>query len=292
MSDLGARKLKANASSEEAPIRKSARGSSEEDKAFDMEVDVSAPPWAQHMQNMMMLMMTKMETTTTEISVVKGLAQEAKTDASDAKSIALSTKEDVEAMKKHIASIQQGGSTVLPVPASHKHADNMNDETKNRTLTFGNFPEDTKSEFIIEQISKKLESVKADLEEDGIYAFGKKFATRGAVRFRTEAAMWTYLRSAEAKIQFEVNGTRIYTNRDGNNSEADEARDKAVRKLVRAIIEVEGGDAKAVKELIDTNYRKGIVRYKDLRVGEYMDGQMQLKGEGLRMESKFKALMQ
>ena len=44
--------------------------------------------------------------------------------------------------------------------------------------------------------------------------------------------------------------------------------------------------------LIDANYRKGIVRYKDVRVGEYVDGKMQLKGEAEQLQAHFDKLME
>ena len=47
-------------------------------------------------------------------------------------------------------------------------------DEKQRTVTFGNFPEDTKSEYIIAVIKKKLELVQEELDADGVYAFGKK----------------------------------------------------------------------------------------------------------------------
>ena len=44
--------------------------------------------------------------------------------------------------------------------------------------------------------------------------------------------------------------------------------------------------------MIDANYHKGIVRYKDVRVGEYIDGKMQLKGEAENLQAHFDSLMQ
>ena len=55
---------------------------------------------------------------------------------------------------------------------------------KRRTITFGKFAEDTKSEYIIETIEKLIENFKHDIEYNGIFAYGKKFATMGAVRFK------------------------------------------------------------------------------------------------------------
>jgi hypothetical protein len=48
----------------------------------------------------------------------------------------------------------------------------------------------------------------------------------------------------------------------------------------------EGGDGKATKQDIDADYRKGIVRYKDVRVGEYVSGKMELKGEAVRLKTR------
>ena len=128
--------------------------------------------------------------------------------------------------------------------------------------------------------------------ENGVYAFGKTFATRGAARFKTEDTMWKYLRGNEAKEHFVVDGARINMNRDVRTTPADEARTKAVRKLVRAIIEVEGGNPTKTKYLIDADYRRGIVRYKDIRVGEYKDELMNIKEAGAKYEAKCKLLVE
>ena len=62
---------------------------------------------------------------------------------------------------------------------------------------------------------------------------------------------------------------------------------KVVRKLVRAIIEEEGGSAQT-KAKIDTNCRRGIVRYHDVRMGDLKDGQMELTNSGAKFGTKFK----
>ena len=69
------------------------------------------------------------------------------------------------------------------------------------------------------------------------------------------------------------------------------ARHKAVRKLVRAIIEQEGGNGNDTKRKIDADYRQGIVRYKDVRVGDYLDGKMELKGEAKKSEAQCQQLL-
>ena len=104
--------------------------------------------------------------------------------------------------------------------------------------------------------------------------------------------MWEHLKPDGSPASFQHNGKNIYTNRDVRGSTEDEARTKAVRKLVRTIIERVGTDGSATKALIDANYHKGIVRYKDVRVGEYIDGKMQLKGEAENLQAHFDSLMQ
>eukprot|EP00973_Karenia_brevis_P030425 4194603-Karenia_brevis.AAC.1 len=62
----------------------------------------------------------------------------------------------------------------------------------------------------------------------------------------------------------EFGDLKIYANTDSLHDEHP-AISKSVRKLVRTIIEMNGGNGKAIKEHIDTNYAQGIVWWKDLR---------------------------
>ena len=62
--------------------------------------------------------------------------------------------------------------------------------------------------------------------------------------------------------------------------------------MVRTIIETEGQEPSTTKTFIDADYRKGIVRYKDIRVGEYKDGAMRLLGEAKKLQEKFDILME
>ena len=64
-----------------------------------------------------------------------------------------------------------------------------------------------------------------------------------------------------------------------------------MRKIVRTIIEVQGGNGKDIKAHIDTNYKKGIVWWKEKRVAEWVDGCMVLKGEAEAWKGKFNQLM-
>ena len=54
-----------------------------------------------------------------------------------------------------------------------------------------------------------------------------------------------------------------------------------------------GGDGAKVKEDIDADYKKGIVRYKNVQVGKYVNGTMELKGEGAGdIGTRFNKLME
>ena len=88
-----------------------------------------------------------------------------------------------------------------------------------------------------------------------------------------------------------IDGHTLYANRATKGTSDDQARTKAVRKLVRAIIEEEGGSAQT-KTKIETNYRRGIVWYNDVRMSDFKDGQMELTNNGAKFGTKFKKLME
>ena len=60
----------------------------------------------------------------------------------------------------------------------------------------------------------------------------------------------------------------------------------------KAIIEETRGDGTETKNKIDADYRKGIVRSCDLRIGELVNGEMVLQGEGKKLEARYKKLME
>ena len=123
------------------------------------------------------------------------------------------------------------------------NAANSRTEKKTRTITFGPFAEDTKAAEIIGMINDKVKSVEADIEE--VFAYGKKFAESGAARFTTKEAMWSYMTTNAGDHQHEHNGGKIYCNAvSGGNADDQETtlKVKAMRKVVRAIIEANGGD--------------------------------------------------
>ena len=79
----------------------------------------------------------------------------------------------------------------------------------------------------------------------------------------------------------------------GDRTSETKEREKAVRKLVRVIIEKNGGNGAEVKADIDTNYPRGIVWWKDQRVGQWdnTEQRMVLKGAAVDYQSTFTDLM-
>ena len=201
-----------------------------------------------NIQKMMICMMGKIDGTADEIMEVKTLATNAKNEAAEASTAVNLLRVEVDTIKKDINELQ-----------GRRPGKCEPDDKKRRTITFGRFAEDTKSEYIIETVEKLIENFKQDIEDNGIFAYGKKFATMGAVRFKTEEAMWMYLKHENTSKCMNIDGHMLYVNRATKGTSDDQARTKAVRKLVRAIIEEEGGNALTTKAKIDTNYRRETV---------------------------------
>ena len=75
--------------------------------------------------------------------------------------------------------------------------------------------------------------------------------------------MWEYLTRNKGQHEYQHHGRRLYI-RAGveRGSTDDEKKQKAVRKVVRALIERHGGDGKTVKPRIDAKYAMGAVWWK------------------------------
>ena len=165
-------------------------------------------------------------------------------------------------------------------------------EKRARTVTFKTFPKDTNSTDIktwVDGIIKDVEGV----EES--FAFGRKFAERAGVRFSNTESMWKYMTDNAGSHKHSFKGTDIYCNPDNQaDPKSDSAmRERAVRKVVRAIIETSGGDGTTVKQDIETHYRKGIVWWKEGRVAEWnnADMEMTILPSGTQFQSAFDKLM-
>jgi hypothetical protein len=164
-------------------------------------------------------------------------------------------------------------------------------EKAGRTVTFGQFPKDTKSADVVGFIQTVMKPVEDDIEE--VFAFGRSRAERGAARFKTKESMWNYMSHNRGEHQHKYQDDTIFCNVDsqagGDTEKA--AMEKAVRKVVRTIIEKSGGDGPAIKKLIETDYRRGIVWYREVHVAEWHDGSMGLLGEMQQFADHFTALL-
>ena len=94
--------------------------------------------------------------------------------------------------------------------------------------------------------------------------------------------------------QHEYKGAKGYCNVDSSGCGAESetaAKEKAVRKVVRAIIEADGSDGKAVKHKINARYKKDVVMWEDAMVAEWKNGKMELVGAGTGLREAFEKLM-
>ena len=161
-------------------------------------------------------------------------------------------------------------------------------EEKSRTLYFGKFPE-TKEAIIVQHIEQWTKNVQQDIEET--YAFGK-ISERGATRFKSEESMWEFLANNKGKLQYDAMGTKVYANPDSTH-DPNPDKSKAIRKVVRMIIEANGGDGQVVKKDIITNYGSGKVWWKDVKVAEWDNATMKIKllGAAAEYQQQFNKLM-
>ena len=110
--------------------------------------------------------------------------------------------------------------------------------------------------------------------------------------------MWTYLVDNKGSLNFDHNGRRIYINADRQpgDTEQDRSRDRAVRKMVRAVIEALGGDGRKLKEegAVWANYQFGYVLCHGQRVAEWNveSKSMQILEPGRVYADAFRALME
>jgi len=185
-----------------------------------------------------------------------------------------------------------GRSSGVPVRQWGREKSAQDCEKQSRTITFGQFPIDMQAAKVKTFIEGVLANVSEELEE--VFAYGKKRAERGAARFKTEAAMWKYMTDHAGKHRHTFEGIHVYCNADGASRSPDDEharKEKAVRKVVRTLIEANGGDGQSVKQDIDTNYTKGIVWWKDERVAEWSNGAMELKGKMVPYTDAYNRLM-
>jgi hypothetical protein len=145
------------------------------------------------------------------------------------------------------------------------------EEEMKRTITIGPFgarDEQAKSEDIIAEINKLIEGV----EVESVFAFGKRYADRGAARFKTEEAMWKFMVAGRGNHRHELSDGRLVYVSVAKNSGEDEKMVKAMRKAVRAVMETmvqkasdDGKQQERTREDVrlelQASYKLGILRY-------------------------------
>ena len=86
----------------------------------------------------------------------------------------------------------------------------------------------------------------------------------------------------------------IYVNKDTEKPQDELDKNRAVSKLVRTIIEAEvaqGHETENTRKLIEAKYNRGSVSYKDIKVGIYKEGRMELLNDGVKLKDRFEKLM-
>ena len=300
------RVLKTNGSHPDAPVRKGHKQEDEEDESL---------PSTKADMNKILTLLTKMQTENEKTNVSVKKMQK---DVDEVKKEMKSTNEAVVALgsevweaiglqKKELESVRakvmappafsaRTSAWATPLAGTHP-AQAIEDDEKSRTITFGNWPTGTASQTIVDFIDTHMKNSKDDLVEDeGTFAFGKQTASRGAARFKTTALMLKYLRKQETNTKIKTDNMTIYINRDIHKPQEEIDKDRAIRKLVRTVIETETAagttDTDATRRSIDAKYGKGIVNYKGIKIGEYKNGKMELFGEAKSLKPKFDELME
>eukprot|EP00973_Karenia_brevis_P056820 7905900-Karenia_brevis.AAC.1 len=110
----------------------------------------------------------------------------------------------------------------------------------------------------------------------------------GVARFKTSEAMWQYMKQ-EVALDHDGRDIFRFADKARPDNPMDAEREKAVRKVVRTIIECSGGNGRDVKKHIEADYKVGFVLWKEAEVAEWNSTEktMQLKGELLQHRGHF-----
>lgn len=261
-----------------------------------------SPPWALIMMDSIS---SRLDNVGTRVDEAVATAQEAKDEARQASVAVTALAHDLDKLKVDLASGQTEGihravekvlETKWPTFSTQvsdgssggkgkgkgkgKSEERM--EKRDRSVIVRNFPKDTQGTVIKASISEILSGVKEDIEE--VYAFGPT-DDAGSARFKSPASMWKYLSANRGNHSHDVLGTTVHVRASASKplDGEDADREWAVKKIVRVLIEANGGDGKKIKPNIKTDYRKGRVWYNIgddnwQKVAEWQDGRMGLAG--------------
>ena len=123
-----------------------------------------------------------------------------------------------------------------------------------------------------------------------------KTGTAGGVKFESEDMLWTFMIANKGQHVHYHKGRRIYVNAGESENIS---KDKAVRKVVRLLIEKSGIDGTLAKSKIDARYHWGAVWWlgedgKWAKVAQWKadENDMQLEGILKTCKSEFLKLME
>ena len=163
-------------------------------------------------------------------------------------------------------------------------------EQNSRTLKFTNFSEDTPASTIIQAIEERIKDTRSEIEE--VFAFGR-YADADGARFKTEEGLGAFLDGSGADLSFDHGGKKIYVG--AARVGGDTPKERATRKVVRAIIEANGGNGRALKAdgHVYANYGRGFVIWKGTRVAAWNESSetMEFSQEGAEFEQSFRKLL-
>ena len=101
------RRLRAEGSNSEAPVRKVHRGSGSSDELVEeLVIDSAAPSWEQNIQKMMICMMEKIDGTADDILEVKTLTTNVKSETAEASTEVNLLRVEVDTIKKSVNELQ------------------------------------------------------------------------------------------------------------------------------------------------------------------------------------------
>ena len=165
-----------------------------------------------------------------------------------------------------------------------------NIDKRMRTVYFSHFY-NMKLEDIIKLVEEWTDGYGEHIEEVyTIGGFGEQ--KRGAARFKLGEGMWEYMVANKGKLKHTVGDQIIFANTDSLH-DPDPGKSKAVKKVVRLLIEKHGGDGPTVKKQMQTNYNKGLVGWKGEVVAEWNEEtrEMKLMGEVAAWQGEYRKMM-
>ena len=164
-------------------------------------------------------------------------------------------------------------------------------EEMSRTLVVGQYAEGTLKADIIKHMSESLLMDTDGKNVEEVFAFGKKYAQRGGVRFVSTQEMWNYLTIRRGSHAHDFRGYKVFA-RPGFVFGEDEDKSRAVRKSMRALYETESRGTDYVKEEFSANYHSGIVRCKGVPVAKWSDATKTMEWTGMeKAAERFRELM-